>query len=166
MALIVWITNGALVVLVSLLAFRVGGWELISAGLRKSGGMFRAFSLLFLVIILIAGQSHVLMERHMELIKAWVTGGRGLVTAWVSAFAIPGGGMVALYPELHTLWEQGIGRTTILLFLVAAPLINWQYLLFRVMFLGWKVSFMAYVFEFLISFFILGFFLVYERWLH
>ena len=136
-------TDGAIFALIGmaliLVVFREGGWALVRSGLSVSGKMFIEFLPVFVMGFLIVGQSKVLIELHMDTLRGWITGSRGIFSAWMGGMFVPGG--MIIYPLFREWWRAGeIRLPFIATFIVSFSLLNWQNLLFRATLLGWELT--------------------------
>lgn len=122
-----------------LVNWKEGGAAQTLAGFKSTWGISLKYLMPIALIFLLMGQAEVLMNQHLELVKVWLTGGKGITAAWVAALISPGGGLTAS-PILRSLWDQSIGRDAVIMFLVSAALVNWQTLMFRQAILGWSIT--------------------------
>lgn len=128
-----------LALIVSVIIFYDGGIAMIRKGSIEGVKMFLGFIPMFVVAFFIVGQSKVLMDKYVDVqwLGTWLSGGRGILFAFLGGIVTPV--VLPFFPILRSLWDVGVGRAAIIMFLMALAL-NWQVLLFRVPFLGWKIT--------------------------
>lgn len=151
-----------IIVLVASFNFHEGGVVQVLAGFSATLNMFTKYLAPIALMFLISGQAEVLMSNHMDLVREWLSGGRGMFAAWLAAVASPGGGL-PVYPLAKSLWEQHTGRAAIMMFLVSASLCNWQVLMFRQPMLGWSSTLHLMGTGFAVSLFTGGFLYAVQR---
>lgn len=158
--------DGALLVLaavaITIIVFRDGGWSLVWAGVREGGNIFLTFLPIFLLAFFIVGESQVFMNRRLDEVKEWVSGGKGIFLAWIGGMVTPSS--MALYPTLRDLWErERVGLSFTVTLVLSFALLNWQTILFRVPLLGWSITGLLYLSSFFLPLLIGGIFLLLER---
>lgn len=87
--------------------FRVGGGELVVSGLKSGGKTFLLLGASLLLIFVVSGQAQALVEKYAEAIKAWMSGGKGLVGSYLAGIFSPGS--LSPLPVVKNMWgERGI----------------------------------------------------------
>lgn len=143
------------------LTFREGGWQLVGSGMTAGWKLVLKMLPIMLIALLVVGQAQVLMERHMDEIKVWLSGEKGIFVALLGGALTPS--TIALFPIFKELWDQGVGRTAIIMFILSFTLLNWQILIFRVPLLGWSITLVSMAAAFILALLAAGLFIVLGR---
>lgn len=148
-------------VVVVWLTFREGGWGLVNAGITAGWKLTLKMIPIMLIALFVIGQAQVLMERYMDEIKVWLSGEKGIFVAFLGGVLTPS--TIALFPIFKELWDQGVGRTAIVMFILSFTLLNWQILIFRVPLLGWSITLVSMAAAFVLALLAAGLFIIIER---
>ena len=143
------------------LTFREGGWQLVGSGMTAGWKLVLKMLPIMLIAFLVIGQAQVLMERHMAEIKVWLSGEKGIFVALLGGALTPS--TIALFPIFKELWDQGVGRTAIIMFILSFTLLNWQILIFRVPLLGWGITLVSMAAALVLALIAAGLFIVIEK---
>ncbi len=143
------ITLLILIVMVSVvlaIAFWKGRWQLIAAGLKRGGNIFKSMWLRILIGITLGGLIQVLIPH--ELIAEWIgpeSGLKGiLIGSYVAIFSI--GGPHVRMPIIASIYAAGAGAGPIIALLIAMNLLSLQMLLtWQIPFFGVKIPLARYI---------------------
>ena len=91
--------------------------------------MTLAWTPLLIIMFLLTGQANALVSMHMEELKTWVAGGKGILGAVFAGMVTPGS--LTMAPIVRQLWEEGMSRSFLLVYFVSASLLNIQIIMFR-----------------------------------
>jgi len=109
----------AITILVAVLAFQMGGWELAVAGIRRGFATLLTVAVLIIAAYAAAGLAGVLISQ--ESIKNFLgreAGWRGLLIG-MAAGAITPGGPYVYYPIARAISAAGVGFATVFSFLTS-----------------------------------------------
>lgn len=151
----------ALTIVLCYANYREGGKDLVWQGLWSSRKFVLELGPIFMIFFLIMGQAQVFMERNLDVVRIWISGGKGIFLGWVAGAITPS--ILALYPLFLTLWEQHTGRLAIIMALISFPLMNWQILPFKVALLGWGLGGISFLSGLLLSAVAAGFLILLAR---
>ena len=97
----------------------------------------------------------------MDEIKTRLSGEKSIFVALLGGALTPS--TIAFFPIFKELWEQGVGRTAIIMFILSFMLLNWQILIFRVPLLGWSITLVSMAAAFILALIAAGFAIFIER---
>jgi len=132
----------AVLILLAVLNYRDGGVKAISDGIFASGNLSKKFLPPLVLMFFIAGQAEIFVYRYMEILKSWLAGQKGILGSWAAGLLVPGG--MSFFPIVQKMWEDGLNKGPLLMFLLAVQMLNWQTLMFRIPLLGPKLAGILY----------------------
>jgi uncharacterized membrane protein YraQ (UPF0718 family) len=132
----------AVLLLLFALNYRDGGIKTILDGFSASGHFSKKILPPLVLIFFIAGQAEIFVYRYMEILRVWLAGQKGILGSWAAGLLIPGG--MSFYPIVQKMWEDGLNKGPLLMFLLAVQMLNWQTLMFRIPLLGPKLAGILY----------------------
>lgn len=141
---------GAITVLVAVLAFRMGGWDLVVAGIKR--GLATLFSVAVLVIAAYAaaGLAGVLISQ--ESIKNYLgreASWRGLMIGMLAGAITPGGPYV-YYPIARAISTAGVGFATVFTYLTSKAIWDLSRLPMELAILGVNITLIRWAVTFFI----------------
>jgi uncharacterized membrane protein YraQ (UPF0718 family) len=143
------------------LNFRAGGANVILDGIFASGHLSKKILPPLVLMFFIAGQADVFVQRYMEILRIWLAGQKGILGSWTAGLLVPGG--MSFFPIVQKMWEDGLNRGPLLMFLLAVQMLNWQTLMFRIPLLGPKLAGILYAVTAVTNFVLLFIFLFLAR---
>jgi uncharacterized membrane protein YraQ (UPF0718 family) len=139
----------AVAVLMGVLAYRQGGFDLVLHGLRIGGRTLLNVSLLLVAAFLVAGLTQVLVPR--EVIERWLgvgSGWRGILLACLAGALIPGGPYV-YYPIAGGLLQSGASLGVLVAFVTAKNLWSVSRLPYEFALLGPNLTLLRFILTFI-----------------
>ncbi len=143
------------------LNFKAGGLKTVLDGVLASGHLSKKFLPPLVLMFFIAGQAEVFVYRYMEILKSWLVGQKGILGSWAAGIVVPGG--MSFFPIVQKMWEDGLNKGPLLIFLLAVQMLNWQTLMFRIPLLGPKLAGVLYAVTAVTNFVLLFIFLFLAR---
>jgi len=132
----------AVLFLLFVLNYRDGGIKTILYGFSASGQLGKKFLPPLILMFFIAGQAEIFVYRYMEILKTWLAGQKGILGSWIAGLLVPGG--MSFFPIVQKMWEDGLNKGPLLMFLLSVQMLNWQTLMFRIPLLGPKLAGILY----------------------
>jgi uncharacterized membrane protein YraQ (UPF0718 family) len=139
----------AVALLMGVLAYLQGGFDLVLRGLRIGGSTLLDVTILLLAAFLVAGLTQVLIPR--ETIERWLgvgSGWRGILLACLAGALIPGGPYV-YYPIAGGLLKSGASLGVLVAFVTAKNLWSVSRLPYEFALLGPDLTLLRYALTFL-----------------
>ncbi len=124
------------------LNFKAGGLKTVFDGIFASGQLGKKFLPPLILMFFIAGQADVFIHRYTEVLKIWLAGQKGILGSWMAGLVVPGG--MSFFPIVQEMWEEGLNKGPLLMFLLSVQMLNWQTLMFRIPLLGPKLTGILY----------------------
>jgi uncharacterized membrane protein YraQ (UPF0718 family) len=122
--------------------YRIGGFQLVQAGLVGGLKMLGGISVLLVALGFLSGQIGAFYSKKPETVRSVISGEKGVIKAAFVGAILPGS--MASGPVLRKEWNNGGSKYAILAFLMSATLISWSGLLIRIPFFGERISFIIY----------------------
>lgn len=141
---------GLVVLILAGIAWRIGGFNMVLAGLSDGAQTLLLVIPLLIAAFLIAGLVQTLVGT--EVVERWLgasSGWRGIALACVGGALIPGG-PYAYYPITAALLQAGAGLGVLVAFVTAKNLWTISRLPLEVALLGPNITWMRYVITFII----------------
>jgi uncharacterized membrane protein YraQ (UPF0718 family) len=118
--------------------FRAGGFHLVLDGLGPAWILLKRLWVPLVLMFIITGQAQIVIGRHMEVLKLWLAGEKGIFGCFAAGIFSPGG--ITVFPIVKNMWEMDMSKRALLAFLVSTQVVNWQMMMFRLPVLGWTIT--------------------------
>ncbi len=130
--------------------FKIGGTSLVNNGLFFGWKFFLGIMPIIVVFALISGQLNAHFVKKPQHIGE-IVAGKSVIKAGIVGCLTPGGSTMG--PILQTKWNSDGNKYSIIAFLITMSMVNWTTLMFRLPFLGGKLTSIVFAVGFVISLF-------------
>ncbi len=122
--------------------YTTGGSEYVKTGLFNGLKFFGSIIPMLILFSLLAGQINAFYQKNPALTRSVMAGKPGIVKAAFLGMNLPGG--ISACKVLQEELENCEKKKAIITFLLATTVLNWSLIIFRLAFLGGKITTILY----------------------